>query len=133
MKHAGNLSFYILVASYLLAGYNHFANPGFYEPLIPPYLSAWATQINTLAGIAEIAGALLLIPRKTRKAASIGIIIMLICFIPSHIWFIQKGSFSLGPFTMTPFIAWTRLLLVHPLLIAWAWWGGHHGAQRNDA
>ncbi len=114
----------VMVGFYLFAGYNHFADPGFYEPLIPPYLSAWKSTINSLSGIAEILLALLLIPRTTRRAASIGIILMLLAFIPAHVYFIQKGSFAFGPFTMTPAIAWTRLLVIHPLLIGWAWWAG---------
>jgi uncharacterized membrane protein len=105
------ISFMVMVGFYLFAGYNHFADPGFYEPLIPPYLSAWKSTINSLSGIAEILLALLLI-------------LMLLAFIPAHVYFIQKGSFAFGPFTMTPAIAWTRLLVIHPLLIGWAWWAG---------
>jgi hypothetical protein len=46
---------------------------------------------------------------------------MLIAFIPSHIYFIQKGTFTLGSITINPTISWIRLLVVHPLLIIWAW------------
>ena len=80
------------VVFYIFGGYNHFANPAFYLPLIPPYLSTWATEINLLAGIIEIALGLLLIPKYTRRYAGWGIILMLIAFIPSHIYFIQKDK-----------------------------------------
>lgn len=111
-----------MILFYLFAGYNHFANPEFYYPLIPPYLSAWSGPINILSGIMEIALALLLIPKATRKAAAWGIILMLIAFIPSHIYFIQKGTFQLGPFEVSPAIAWIRLLVIHPILLLWAWY-----------
>ena len=111
----------LMIVFYLFAGYNHFANPSFYYTIIPPYLSDWAGSINILAGIAEILLAILLIPKSTRKTAAWGIIIMLIAFIPSHIYFIQKGTFQLGSLTINPAIAWVRLLVIHPLLILWAW------------
>lgn len=109
------------IVFYIFAGYNHFANPSFYLPLIPPYLSLWATELNLLSGIIEITLGLLLIPKKTRKYAAWAIILMLIAFIPSHIYFIQKGTFTLGSITMNPTISWIRLLVAHPLLIIWAW------------
>jgi uncharacterized membrane protein len=112
----------IMILFYIFAGYNHFANPSFYYPIIPPYLSAWSRSVNTLSGIIEIVLALMLIPNGTRKAAAWGIFIMLIAFIPSHIYFIQKGRFQLGSFEVTPFIAWFRLLVIHPVLLYWAWY-----------
>jgi uncharacterized membrane protein len=115
----------VMVVFYLFAGYNHFANPSFYEAIIPPYLADWSGPINSISGYIEIALALLLIPVKTRPWASWGIILMLIAFIPAHIYFIQKGSFQLGGFTVTPLIAWLRLLVIHPLLVIWAWWVGN--------
>jgi uncharacterized membrane protein len=114
--------FFLLIVFYLFAGYNHFANPSFYIPIIPPYLADWAKEINILSGIAEIALALLLIPKATRSIAVKGIIIMLIAFIPAHIYFIQKGTFTLGSITITPLISYFRLFVGQPILILWVWW-----------
>jgi uncharacterized membrane protein len=116
------LLFYFLIAFYLFAGYNHFAKPTFYLPIIPPYLSTWAKEINILSGIVEIILALLLIPKATRSLAAKGIIMMLIAFIPTHIFFIQKGYFVLGTFRITPLISYVRLFVGQPILILWAWW-----------
>lgn len=112
----------IMIVFYLFAGYNHFSNPSMYIALIPPYLSQWSIQINILSGIIEIILAILLIPKLTRIYAGWGIIIMLIVFIPAHIYFIQKGSFTIGNITMNPTISWVRLLIAQPILIIWAWW-----------
>ncbi len=117
----------LLIVFYLFAGYNHFANPSFYDAIIPPYLSNWSAFINLASGFLEIGLALFLIPVKTRQWASWAIILMLLAFIPAHIYFIQKGNFQLGSFAMTPAIAWIRLLIIHPLLILWAWWIGKDG------
>lgn len=113
---------YLMVVFYLLGGYNHFKDPSFYIPLIPPYLATWATELNLLSGVFEIGLALLLIPQQTRKWAGLGIVLMLIAFIPSHIYFIEKGNFPLGSFTMIPLISWIRLLVFQPLFILWALW-----------
>jgi uncharacterized membrane protein len=112
----------IMIIFYIFAGYYHFANPAFYYPIIPPYLSEWSRSLNILSGSIEIVLALMLIPSGTRKAAAWGIFIMLVAFIPSHIYFIQKGNFKLGSFEITPVIAWFRLLVIHPVLLLWAWY-----------
>jgi uncharacterized membrane protein len=111
-----------MVVFYILGGYNHFNNPSFYIPLIPPYLSTWAVELNLISGFAEIFLGILLIPTQTRRYAGFGIVLMLIAFIPSHIYFIERGNFSLGSFTMSPLISWIRLLIFQPLLILWALW-----------
>jgi uncharacterized membrane protein len=122
IKILQQILFYILIAFYIFAGYNHFASPSFYLPIIPPYLSNWANEINLLSGILEIILGILLIPKSTRPYAAKGIIILLILFIPSHIYFIQKGSFTLGAIEITPTLSWFRLLIGQPILMLWAWW-----------
>ena len=122
IKLLQQIFFFMLIAFYLFAGYNHFASPSFYLPIIPPYLSDWANQINLLSGILEIILGILLIPTSTRTYAAKGIIILLILFIPSHIYFIQKGTFTLGTLEITPTLSWFRLLIGQPILMLWAWW-----------
>jgi len=113
---------YLMVVFYIFGGYNHFKDPSFYIPLFPPYLSSWAVELNMLAGFFEIIFGILLIPKQTRKWAGWGIVLMLLAFIPSHIYFIERGNFSLGSITMTPLISWIRLLVFQPLFILWALW-----------
>lgn len=113
--------FILQILFYAFAGMNHFINPEVYFPLIPNYLSTWNSEINLMAGVMEFSLALLLIPRQTRKMASLGIIGLLIAFIPSHIHFITSGLSAVGPLQVTPTMAWVRLLVIHPLLIWWAW------------
>ena len=117
-----NILFLILILFYLFAGVNHFINPSFYLPIIPPYFIKWDNQINILSGVVEILLALLLIPKSTRTNAGMGIIIMLLAFIPSHIYFIQKGEFMIGTFLFNPLKSSIRLFIGQPLLILWAYW-----------
>ena len=117
-----NILLVVLILFYLFAGANHFINPSFYLPIIPPYLLNWANEVNIVSGVAEILLALLLIPKSTRSKAGIGIILMLIAFIPSHIYFIQKGEFMIGTILFNPMKSSVRLFIGQPLLILWAYW-----------
>ena len=105
---------------YLVAGINHFISPESYLPIIPEYIPNHEL-INVLAGIAEIIlGIGLLIP-KTRIVSAWGVILMLIAFIPSHVYFIQIGSCVEGGICTPEWMGWIRLVVIHPLLLAWAW------------
>ena len=110
-----------MAALYILAGINHFVNPQFYIDLIPPYFP-FKEFINILSGVIEIVLGILLIPNKSRKLAGYAIILMLIAFIPSHVYFIQIGSCIEEGLCVSEIMGWVRLIIIHPLLIAWAYW-----------
>jgi len=122
IKIIKKILFFLLIFFYLFAGFNHFVNPSFYTPIIPPYLALWAKEINLLSGFLEITLALLLLFKATRLFAVKGIILLLIIFIPAHVYFIQKGYFTLGPFQITPLLSYIRLIIGQPILILWVWW-----------
>lgn len=115
---------YGLVAFYLFAGGYHFVNPTFYEGLIPPYFP-YPKAINLISGLAEILLALGMLSVTYRKLTSRLIILMLLAFVPSHIYFIQIGSCEEGGLCVPAWISWGRLLVIHPILILWAYWVGH--------
>jgi uncharacterized membrane protein len=110
----------VLILFYLLAGLNHFRAPQSYVAIIPGYLP-YPAVLNIVAGICEIAFALLYILPKTRVWAAWGIVLMLLAFLPVHIDMILHAPLMLGNFKVTPLIAWLRLPL-QMLLILWAWW-----------
>lgn len=109
-----------MVSFYFLAGVNHFVNPGFYLPLIPDYFPE-KELLNQIVGIAEIMGAIGLVVSTTQKFAAWGLIVMLIAFIPSHLYFIEIGSCVEDGLCVPEWVAWFRLIVIHPLLIYWAW------------
>mgnify|MGYP003563229723 CR=1 FL=1 len=109
-----------LVAFYVVAGTYHFINPAFYHGLIPDYLP-FPRMINYLAGGIELMLALGVAIKKTRSIAVIGLVLMLVVFIPSHVYFIRIGSCIENSICVSPWVAWFRLLIIHPLLILWAW------------
>ena len=111
MKQA---ALYLLIAVYFLAGVNHFWHPKFYYKMIPPYVGD-AYWVNIIAGLAEIILAVMMVFPETRNVGVYLIIVMLLAFIPTHIYWFQV-------FPDMQLIGWVRLLIVHPILIAWAWW-----------
>ena len=77
--------------------------------------------INIIAGCCEIGFAILLIFAKTREFAACGIVFMLIFFTLVHIEMVRNTSYKLNGATVSPLLAWIRLVVVQPLLIWWAW------------
>ena len=120
MNMIKKVSLWVLIVGYLAAGINHFRNPASYINIIPAYIP-YPVVANILAGAAEILLALLLISPKTRHYAAWGIILMLIAFLPVHIDMLIKAPMQLGTITVTPLLAWLRILF-QPVLILWAWW-----------
>jgi uncharacterized membrane protein len=114
------ISLILLITLYLVAGRNHFVNPQLYLKLIPPYLPD-PKVLNLLSGFFEIVFALMLVFKLTRRYAVYGIVLMLIAFIPAHIYMIQIAPFMLGKLLVTKTGAWVRLPL-QAVLIVWAWW-----------
>lgn len=108
----------ILIVFYVFAGCYHFINPDFYAGLIPSYLPNHKA-INTISGFSEISLGLLVLFTKTRKIAGYLLILMLISFIPSHIYFIQIGSCVPNGLCVAEWVSYTRLLVVHPILMIW--------------
>jgi uncharacterized membrane protein len=116
---------YGMALAYILAGLNHFINPEFYIPLIPPYFTE-PELLNLIAGVVEVLFGLMVLVPDTRKYGSLGVIIMLIAFIPSHWYMIEMEMCLSDDFCFDPWLGWVRLLIIHPLLIAWAWWVSKH-------
>ena len=111
----------LLITLYVIAGINHFWHPAFYIRLIPPYLPN-PVVINIVAGCAEIVLGTMLMFARYRKWAALGIIVMLVAFIPSHVYSLQIAGCSGDAVCPRFVIAWVRFFIVHPFLIAWAWW-----------
>lgn len=114
------ISLYLQAAFYVFAGSNHFVDPAFYYDLIPTYFS-FPVEINWISGVLEILFGIGLILNPTRKFAAFSIIAMLVAFIPSHVYFIQIGGCVEGGLCAPLWVGWIRLILIHPLLIFWAW------------
>ena len=109
-----------LILFFLFAGSYHFINPEFYYPLIPNYLP-FPKFINYSSGLLEVLLAIGVAIPKLRIIAVKGMILLLIAFIPSHIFFITEGGCMSASLCVPIWVAWVRLIIIHPLLIFWVW------------
>ena len=102
---------------FVAAGANHFRDPDFYVPMMPPYLP-WHRELVYLSGACEIVlGGLLLVPRYSPYAAW-GLIALLVAVFPANL------HMALHPADF-PKLSETGLWLRLPaqgVLIAWAYW-----------
>lgn len=112
---------WLLGLFYMVAGANHFVNPGFYLPLIPDYFP-FPGLINYVSGVLEVLVGLGVLFRKTRKRAALGIVFLLVLFIPSHVYLIQLGGCVADGLCVPLWVAWVRLIIIHPLLMYWAYY-----------
>jgi uncharacterized membrane protein len=87
---------YLMAFLYIVAGINHFRNPGMYISIIPPYFSH-PKLLNIFSGAAEIIlGILLMIPFTSHFAAW-GLIALLIAVFPANLFMYtnKKRHFSI--------------------------------------
>jgi len=75
------LSRYLLAAFFIVAGANHFRDPATYLSMMPPWLPA-PEALNFISGAAEIFGGIGLLVSRTRNAAALGLILLLIAIFP---------------------------------------------------
>lgn len=66
-----------------LAGANHFINPRFYDPMMPPSLPR-PRELHQAAGVAEMAGAAMAMYPPTRRAGGIFSILTLLAVFPAN-------------------------------------------------
>lgn len=101
---------------YVVAGAGHFVATGLYMRMVPDTLPAHR-ELVLLSGAAEIAGGVGVLVSSTRRAASWGIIALLIAVFPANVAMLQHP----GRWPRIPLWAlWLRLPLQLPLM-AWAY------------
>lgn len=105
---------FIFGAIMIFAGVNHFIKPEMYAPFIPNFLPNLFT--NYLFGVLEIVcGVGVFIP-PFRSWATLGILLMMLVFLPLHIWDVFREKPAIGKHE----VALIRLPIQF-VLIAWAW------------
>ncbi len=80
---------YLMGVLYVLAGMNHFRKPKLYERIMPPFIPAHSSMV-LLSGIAEMTLGFMILNKNSQEIAAGGIIIMLIVFLPVHIYMLQN-------------------------------------------
>jgi uncharacterized membrane protein len=78
----------------VLGGINHFLKPEMYYPFIPDFLPQ--SFITMASGVLEIVLGIGAFIPATRYKATIGIFILMILFLPLHIWDVFKEHPAIG-------------------------------------
>jgi uncharacterized membrane protein len=99
----------------LVTGTIHFLNTRSYLPIVPEIFPGRMLIIQVSGGL-ELAAGIGLLIRSTRHIAAFVVLILMIGFLPLHIWDIFRERPAMG----TKMGAWSRLALQF-VLIAWAW------------
>jgi len=107
---------YLMAALYIIAGLNHFRNPGMYIRIIPPSFSN-PKLMNILSGAAEVILGILLMVSYTTNFAAWGIIALLIAVFPANLFMYQNKKAGFG---LPNWILFVRLPLQF-VLIFWAY------------
>jgi uncharacterized membrane protein len=107
---------YLMASLYILAGINHFRNPGMYIKIIPPAFKN-PKLINILSGAAEIILGIFLILPVTSQYAAWGIIMLLVAIFPANVYMFQNKKAAFG---LPKWILFVRLPL-QIVLIYWAY------------
>ena len=116
LSAAGSLNRLVCAALFLVAGTLHFLFPKPYRAIIPDYLPA-PDLLVAVSGAAEIAGGAGLLLRSTRRAAGVGLILLLIAVFPANIEAVRLLR-ARGVSGWLEALAWMRL----PLQAVLIWW-----------
>ena len=77
------------------AGVQHFLKPDFYLPFVPSFLP-YTNVIIYVSGIIEIVLGLMLIMPKYSKIGAMGIMLLMLVFLPIHIWDVFSDTPAIG-------------------------------------
>ena len=90
-----NILSYVLGAILLISAVAHIFNPDFYAPMIPDFIPDGLANILTAIVEAGI-GVMLFLP-KYRRWGGLGFFILMIAFLPLHVWDLFKENSIVGP------------------------------------
>ncbi|MFS4468489.1 hypothetical protein [Maribacter sp. 2210JD10-5] len=115
MKIVRLILIFLFAAMMLLGAFNHLYAPETYAAFIPEFVPE--SFANVLSAIVEgLIGIALIVP-KYRKWGGFGFFVLMIAFLPIHIWDLLKNTPAIG----SKMAAMIRLGIQF-LLIAGGWW-----------
>ena len=99
------------------AGITHFANPSFFNDIVPPWLPPSPEFWTYISGVAEIIAAVLLLRPATRRAGGIAALLLFIAVYPANLYMTWDWR---NEAASQQFISWARLPF--QFLFIWAAW-----------
>lgn len=101
---------------FFVGGIAHFAATETEMRIVPPWFP-WPRVAVLVSGVFELLGAVGLLWRPTRRAASLGLFLLVIAVTPCHIYMLQRPEL----FPVPIWALWLRLPIQLALLALIAW------------
>ena len=101
---------------YIIIGVKHFTEPNFFLKIMPPYFP-FHLELVYLSGAFEILFGFLLLVKKYRRLAGIGIVLLLIAVFPANIYLFQNPEILNAEKSKTL----VRLFYQFPLILIAIW------------
>jgi uncharacterized membrane protein len=128
MNHPGNqrrtVARLVTAIFFIVAGANHFWHTGFYVRITPPVFPH-RLGLVWISGFFEIAGGAGLLVQSLWRAASRGLILLLLAVFPANVYMAVDAD-RFADLGLPAWVSWLRLPL-QGVLIAWVWWIGRDG------
>jgi uncharacterized membrane protein len=112
-----------LAAFFLAGGIAHFLYAEFFVAIMPPYLPAHLALVH-VSGVLEILGGLGVLHAATRRAAGVGLLVLVVAVFPANL------HMALHPEQFAVFPSWALYarLPLQLVILAWVWWAAGMGA-----
>ncbi|HKH65629.1 MAG TPA: hypothetical protein VKA35_09220 [Solirubrobacterales bacterium] len=117
-----SLSRAALSALFTFTGAMHFLRPRFFEAIVPPAMEAQKKEAVAISGVAEVAGAALVLHPASRRLGRWWLLALLIAVFPANVHMAVNPEQIKG-LDMRRFprwALWARLPL-QPLAMIWVW------------
>jgi uncharacterized membrane protein len=113
----------LLAAFFTLTGTLHFVRARDYEAIVPPQLPMHK-EIVAVSGVAEIVGALTVIPPSSRTFARWWLLALLVAVFPANVYMALRpdevAKRGVAADRIPRWMLWARLPL-QPLMAVWVW------------
>ena len=113
----------LLAATFTFTGVMHFVRPKDYQAIMPPPVPMHAEAV-ALSGVAEVVGALAVIPPRTRRFARWWNLAWLVAVFPANVYMAMKpeevAKRGVPADRIPRWLLWARLPF-QPLFMLWVW------------
>lgn len=117
-----NRSRLALAAFFTFTGSMHFLRPRFFEAIVPPAIESRKSEVVAISGVAELAGAVAVLPPATRRLGRWWLLALLLAIFPAnvHMAVSPEQIEGLDLNRIPRWALWARLPL-QPLAMLWVW------------
>jgi uncharacterized membrane protein len=99
------------------AGAMHFVRPEFFDAVVPDWMPASKRTVTHVSGLVELCGALLVIPRRTRRLGGWWCAATFVGVFPANVQAaVDGGMKDMDPPFDSAALAWARLPMQLPMI-----------------